>query len=250
MKTFKITYLLLLLPLLGFGQSPTKIGDFEKIIVSPHINLVLIKGNESTVRIESANIDDRKINVETDNNILSIFLDGARYHNKYEKYEKYDKNYKGKWKEDIYRNAEVTAYVTYRFLKSIQVRGEQFVKSEFPIDQNSFKIVLYGEVDVRLKEVRVNDLKLATYGENEIFIESGSASKQTIKCYGENNIDLMGISTGDIRSNLYGENRLDLRADGEIKVTAFGESDIRFSGDAYINKGIIIGDTYIKRVAE
>lgn len=249
MKTVKYIGLILLLPLLGFSQSSLRIGDFEKIVVSPHINLILIQGDESSVKIESANIDDRKINVDTDNDVLSIYLEGARYHNKYEKYERYEKNHHGKWKEDIYREAEVTAYVTYKYLKSIQVRGEQFVKSDYVINQNSFKIVLYGEVDVQLKEVKVNDLKLLTYGENEIFIESGRIDKQVIKCYGENEINLKGVDTGDIRSSLYGENRLDLRADGEIKVTAFGESDIRFTGNAYINKGIIIGDTDIRRIS-
>ncbi len=242
--------IMLLLPLLSFSQSALRIGDFDKIVVSPHINVVLIKGDESSIKIESANIDDRKINVDTDNDVLSIYLEGARYHNKYEKYEKYDKNYKGKWKEDIYKDSEVTAYVTYKYLKSIQVRGEQYVKSDYPIDQNSFKMVLYGEVNVRLKEIRVNDLKLSTYGENEIFIESGRVNKQVIKCYGENEIYLNDIDTNDIRSSLYGENRLELRADGEIKITAFGESDIRFSGNAYVNKGIIIGDTDIRRTSK
>ncbi|MGB3464237.1 MAG: DUF2807 domain-containing protein [Cyclobacteriaceae bacterium] len=250
MNTIKYILLMVLLPVAGLAQSPPAIGNFEKIVVSPHINLVLIKGDDPGVRIESANIDTRKINVETDNNVLSIYLEGARFHNKYEKYERYDNNYRGKWREDVYRGAEVTAYVTYEYLESIQIRGEQIVRAEDTIDQHTFKVVLYGEVDVRLKKVIVKELRLSTFGENEILIESGLASEQVLRCYGENELDLSGIESVDIRSSLYGENRLNLRADGEIKVTAFGESDIRFSGDAFINRGLIIGETYIRRLSQ
>lgn len=250
MNTVKFIILLIFLPAVAKAQAAQAIGNFEKIVVSPHINLVLIEGDDPAVRIESANIDARKINVETDNNVLSIYLEGARFNNKYEKYEQYDKQHRSKWREDVYRDAEVTAFVTYNYLENIQIRGEQFVEAQTTIDQHKLKIVLYGEVDVRLRKVNVKELRISAFGENQVRIDSGMASTQVIRCYGENEIELTGMESIDIRSSLFGENRLKLRADGEIKVTALGESDVRFLGEAYISKGLIIGETFIRRISE
>ena len=250
MKATNYLVLIFLFPTILFGQDPIRIGDFDKIIISPHINLVLTYGDEPAVKISSANVDEDKIVVTTENDVLSIYLEGARYHNKYEKYERYDSNYRGKWKEDIYRDAEVTAYITFDYLKSIQVRGDQTVTCEDKIRQHSLKMILYGEVDLRMADIIVDELKITAYGENEVTVASGKVDKQVIKCYGENRINLEEVETDDIKSSLYGENRLMLRADGEIKVTAFGESDVSFRGNAYINKGIVIGDTDIRRLSK
>lgn len=250
MKAINYLVLIFLLPTALYGQDPIRIGDFDKIVVSPHINLVLSYGNDPSVKISSANVDEDKIVVTTENDVLSIYLEGARYHNKYEKQQRYDGNYRGKWKEDIYKDAEVTAYVTFDYLKSIQVRGDQSVTCDDRIDQHSLKMILYGEVDMQMKNISVDELKITTYGENEVTVASGKVDKQVIKCYGENRLNLEEVETDDIRSSLYGENRLNLRADGEIKVTAFGESDVRFRGNAYINKGIVIGDTDIRRLSK
>ena len=250
MKAIKYLVLIFLLPQALYAQDPIRIGDFDKIIVSPHINLVLTYGKDPSVKISASNVDEDKIIVDTDNDVLSIYLEGARYGNKYEKQERYDKNYRGKWKEDIYKDAEVTAYVTFDYLKTLQVRGDQTVVCKDRIDQHSMKVTLYGEIDLRLSSVNVDELRINLYGENEVTVESGKVDKQMIKCYGENRLNLDEIETDDIRSTLYGENTLNLRADGEIKVTAFGESDVRFRGNAYVNKGIIIGDTDIRRLSK
>ncbi len=246
MRVFAIVAVLLFSYLNSYSQDSRKIGDFDKIIISPHINIVLARGDNTSVTIESSDVDENKIVVNTDNDVLSIYLEGAKYHNKYEKNKQSDR----KWKEDIYKNASVTAYITFDYLRTIEVRGDQFVKCKDKIDQNKLKVTLYGEVKFDFKEVLLDDLKLTLYGENEVTISKGRAKEQVIKCYGENEVNLFNLSSKDIKSTLYGENSLNLMAEHEIKVTAFGESEVRFRGDAYIKKGLIIGDTDIKRLKD
>jgi len=246
MRIITLVFLLVLTCTCGYSQESRRIGDFNKLVVSPHINVVLIKGDNTSVKVESTDVDDDKIIVDTDNDVLNIYLEGAKYHNKYEK----NKEDNRKWKEDIYKDVQVTAYVTYDYLEAIQVRGEQFVKSDDKINQNSLKITLYGEVDMDLQSVSVRQLKITLYGENEIKINNGKVNRQVIKCYGENQLNLFELQSEDIKSTLYGENSLKVNANGEIKVTAFGESKVKFRGDAYINKGLIIGDTDIKRLKD
>ncbi len=51
---------------------------FEKIMVSPLVNLVLEEGEKEHIRLEYSGVQPEKINYEVNGNTLKIYLDGAK----------------------------------------------------------------------------------------------------------------------------------------------------------------------------
>src|SRR5579872_6812221 len=95
-----------------------QVGQFKKIIVSPRINLVMIAGETESVKVSYANIDASKINITVKNRTLRIYLDGSRIT------EKQQRIHHDGWieKKNMYRNASITAYVTYKKVNKLVVR--------------------------------------------------------------------------------------------------------------------------------
>jgi Putative auto-transporter adhesin, head GIN domain len=227
---------------LAFGQKiEKKLNPFSRITVSPKINLILNKGTEESVRIVYSNINPTKINIEVKGNKLSIYLDQARLVDKRERQnDDYDS------KTSIYRDAEVTAYVTYAQLKSLEVRGEQEITSVGLLENESFKLKAYGESEITLDSLRTNKFKAVVYGENKIKIYGGQAVHQRYRLYGENKIDTHALASTSISTSIYGEGRLSIHASDEVKISAIGEPEVNVAGTSFINKGIIIGKADIR----
>src|SRR4051812_19880730 len=120
---------LILLPLLIIIVSQSQaqntqtraVAAFDKVLVSPRINVVFRKGDKESVELMYSNIDASMINVKVKHNKLHLYLYKSKWFERKEKY------YSGEcdFERDAYRNASVTAYVTYRELKKLTVRGEE-----------------------------------------------------------------------------------------------------------------------------
>jgi hypothetical protein len=228
---------------LSFGQEiQKKLNPFSKITVSPKINLILEKGTEESIRIVYSNIDPGKINVEVEGNKLNVFLDQARIVDKRERTDEYDYNSK----TSIYHNAEVTAYVTYTQLKSLEVRGEQQVISRGLLENESFDLKAYGQAEITFDSLITREFKAVVYGENKIKIKAGKAEHQRYRLYGENKIDTRALTSISVSTSIYGEGRLSVNASDEVRVSAIGEPEVNVTGTSFINKGIIIGKAAIR----
>lgn len=228
---------------LSFGQEiQKKLSPFSKITVSPKINLILEKGSEESIRILYTNIDAGKINAEVEGNKLSIFLDQARLVDKRERTDEY--NYDSK--TSIYHNAEVTAYVTYTQLRSLEVRGEQEVISKGLLENESFDLKAYGQAEITFDSLITHEFKAVVYGENKIKIKAGKAVHQRYRLYGENKIDTRALASTSVSTSIYGEGKLSVHASDEVRVSAIGEPEVNVTGTSFINKGIIIGKADIR----
>ena len=105
--------------------------EFSKIQVSPFISLVLEEGDTEHIRIEFAGIEPEKINYSVRGKKLRIYLDEAKYTGKTE-----EVFTDGHWQQvQVYRNVKVTAYVSYKSLKTLQIRGEEQVSCIFSLIQ-------------------------------------------------------------------------------------------------------------------
>jgi len=227
----------------AFGQEIKKnLRPFNKITVSPKINLILQKGSEESIRITYSNIDPAKINVVVEGNKLSLYLDQARL---VDKRERTNDDYDYDSKTSIYKNAEVTAYVTYTRLSVLEVRGNQEVTCHSVIDANDFILRAYGEAEITLDTLQAKNLKVVAYGENKIKL-NGIADHQRYALYGENKINGRGLQGSTISTSLCGEGRLQVNASDEVKINAIGEPEIEVHGTSMINKGFIIGKTDIR----
>ena len=243
MKTLILTMFMLATVLMATAQEEVirKVHAFDKISVSPKINLVLQKGDKESVRITYSNISSNKINVEVVGNRLRIFLDQARIVDRRERTYSGDSHSRG----SMYHNATVTAYVTYRELKELEMRGEEELTCESSIEAEKFKLIVYGKAEVNLSELKANKFKASLYGANKIKIKSGEISHQVYRLFGENKIDTRGLESITASARIYGEGRLQLTATDDVRINAFGEPDIDISGNPHISRGIIIGRTNI-----
>lgn len=239
----KITSWMGVLALMGvaFTSSSQEITrqlrSFNKIVISPKINLVLTSGNAESVRIEYHHIEPGRINIELENEKLKIYLDDARL------FEKEYSNEDGHNRKQ-YDDATVTAYVTYRNLDLLEVRGDQNVEINH-LDTDEFHLRVYGEAEIRIDSLEAHSLKVVAYGENKIKFNGGRAKKQRYVLYGENKIDSRSLEGSNISTNIYGEGRLSVNASDEVKINSIGEPTVMVRGTSYINKGIVIGKTEI-----
>lgn len=219
-----------------------KVDYFNKVIVSPKINLVLVEGGKESVRIEYANVDPSKIKVTVKNHTLRIYLDGSRYSDKMKRVQ-----FDGEvHKEKVYKDAIVTAYVTYDQLRKLSVRGEQNVDVQGKVDSKKFKLSAYGECDIAMASVNAGWFKVIMYGQNALKIKEGAVDIQKYKLYGENKIDAQAIQSEESYATTYGESRLKIYAKENLKLVTFGESDVWVKGSPDIDK-ITFGEVSVKR---
>jgi hypothetical protein len=247
----KHTKLILLLVMVVAGKTfaqevQQSLVPFDKIVVSPKINVVLQKGDKESIRIRYANINEDDINMKIRNNKLHVFLDGSKIFPKQEK--RREGNYS--YKKDKYRNANVTAFITYRELKSLEVRGEEEVTIEDAISSEKFRLKAYGAAEIQFASLTTRKFKTRMYGENRLKIGAGEIKNQKYKLFGENKINTEAIESKTIASTIYGEGLLRVKASDEMKLTSFGDPYIQLSGRANLNHRIVVGNPHIRTGVE
>lgn len=225
------------------AQSEEKsLAPFDRIVASQFINVVLEKGEAESIRLVYSGVDPDVVNVTVKRKKLRIYLDDAKFIGKQ------DKIYENgrKYTRSRYGNGSVTAYITYKSLRGLEIRGEEGLVCNGEIQSDKFKLKVYGETNVTLASLQTNNFKASIYGSNEINIKAGSARHQLYRLFGENKINTLNLESNTTASRIYGEGRLTVNANDELRITAFGEPEIRLSGPAHINKNIILGRVDIK----
>jgi hypothetical protein len=240
MKKIIIAVLALVVSAGAFGQNTKEkdLNDFDRLVLSPHINLVLTQGDQEHIRMEYENVDLRDINVEVSGNTLRIFLENAKIIDKQERYD-YSMS------RSIYQDARITAYVTFKDLEYLEIRGDQQVTVESPIRADQFRMKIYGENDVRMKNIQTEYFKVIMYGENELNIDEGKVEYQKYTMYGENIVDVSRVRSLHATTKAYGESEISLHVEHELQVSALGEPIIMYSGNPKVNRGLIIGEAKI-----
>lgn len=226
------------------AQDSVKVKPFKKIIASPRVNLILEKGDKESVRILYNRIPKNKVNVVVKGNKLRIYLDHARL------VEKQVRTYNNGNREThgMYAGYSITAYVTYKELKSIEIRGEEELRCDSEISANKFKLKAYGESEIRLASLQARKFKVSLYGENNLRIQSGETTRQVYRLFGENKIDTHGMKSEVASTRIYGEGTISVNASDKVRVNAFGEPEIRVEGTSYISRGIILGRADIRLI--
>lgn len=241
------TYISLLLVFafkMAVAQNTTPVDHFNKVIVSPNIQVTFIEGNEEKVTIEKSTVDSDRINIHVKGKTLRIYLDDAK------ELVKNEKTYKNgnKVKQPIYKGTVVTATVMYKTLKELSIRGEETIVCKSVLKGDRFRLKAYGEPEILLHEVSLGELKATLYGESNLIIKAGSVKEQKYTAYGESKINSLGISNNTTKITAYGESDFQLNVKDEIKLTAYGESVVSYKGNPSINKGIKIGQVKINRI--
>jgi hypothetical protein len=223
-----------------------EVESFDKIIVSPHIQVIFVQGNEESVTIEELLVDREKLNVVVKGNTLRLYLEGAKTITKNEKVDNHNRNSK----RPIYKGTIVKAIVTYKNIEKLSLRGEQKFVCESSLEMEKFDLVIYGESKVYLNEVNINKLNTKIYGESYLEIKKGSIQNQKIVAYGESKVDAMNVENQNIKITAYGEGVFRFNVIKKLKVTSYGEATFQYTGNPDIQKGLMIGEASIEDINE
>lgn len=241
-KTLFTACIVLLALQFSFAQEISRdLKSFSKIIASPKVNLILEKGDQESIRLVYNNVTPDKINIRVKGNTLRIYLDDAKVTEKLERINPEEKR-------SIYRDASLTAYVTYRELEHLEIRGNQELTCNGPILAERFTLKAYGENEINLASVKTGYMRTSLYGENDLKIKGGKAEYQKYKLFGENKIDTQDLKSYSATTNSFGESSIKLSTQDQLRINAFGESQISYNGNANVNKGLIFGNTKINKL--
>ena len=236
-----LTLILSCLTLSAFSQEINKdLKHFTRIVASPRINVILEKGDHEAVRLTYSNVDSEHINIDVTGKTLRIYLDDAR------KVERMKGQRDGHGnRESVYQDAAITAYVTYKELDMLEIRGNQELTCKDPLEAETFTLRAYGENEIHLASLRTGFFKAKLYGENHLRIDKGRTLEQKFMLYGENKIDTKGLRSDYIITSIFGEGSLMINSAEEVRIDAFGEPRIYVDGGANINKRLVIGKANI-----
>jgi ribosomal protein L31 len=226
-----------------FAQTTT-VNHFSKIIISPHIQVTFVQGDEEKVSIEKSSVSNDKINIEVSSKTLRMYLDDAKEVTKHETVDEGGQTVK----RPIYKGTMVIATVTYKTLNDLSVRGEEVMLCKSLIKGDEFTLKLYGESHMVFNEVSLGNLNTKIYGESFLEIKSGSITDQKYTAYGESRINSLGIAGNTARLTAYGEADFQVNVSDEIKITSFGNAKLKYKGNPAISKGINVGGVVINRI--
>lgn len=246
MKSVSLSLLMVIFTITSsISQEKTfSVKDFDKVIISPHIEVTLVAGDETSVAIENAKVSMGKINVEVEGNTLRVYLDGAKTVTKSERVS----SDKWKGKRAIYNGTMATATITYKTLKNLSIRGEEIVKCKSDITEDELKISLYGETKVYFKGLNLNELTVAIYGSSYLEIAKGNVGRQVFRAYGESEVNTIGMENEETKITAYGESNFRIKVSDRLKVTCYGETTINYEGDPDVDNGIIIGEARVRKI--
>ncbi len=223
------------------GQEIQKdLKHFNSVIASPRVNVVLEKGNREAIRVVYDGVSEDKINIGVTGRTLHIYLDKAR---KVEKMKPETQRH-GR-RESMYAGATVTAYITYKEIQALEIRGEQELTCKDEIESEEFVLRAYGENEITLASLRTGFFKAKLYGQNRLYVENGRTLEQKYMLYGENKIDTKGMRSDYIITSIFGEGSLKITSLEEVRIDAFGEPQIYVDGGAHINRRLVIGKASI-----
>jgi len=245
MQRFKILLPVLFSLMAANSFSQTKMtSPFDKIIVSPYVQVTLVQGDKESVTVDEIHVDTGKLHIEVNDKTLRIYLEGAK------DFPSNEKDYSNGYKEThpLYRNTSVVATVTYKTLKLLSFRGEEDQLCKSPINGDRFMLKIYGESNVTFNEMNLQRLSATLYGEGTLEVKAGSVKEQRYTSYGENKVNTLAINNSTGRITAYGRGDFKLNVVDRIKITSYGEAQLQYKGNPAIEKGLHIGDMVIARI--
>lgn len=247
MKFKMIIFLMTLLSINGNlnAQKLIKLNNnYDKIIVSPHIEVVFVEGKESSIKIENITVPLEKFKYEIEKETLQVYLEGAKTFTKNKKVVIRDQ----KRKVPLYKNRVVKLVITYKNVETFSLRGEEKITFKTPLIQKDCKLRIYGKSEVNINSIKVDKLNVSIYGDSYLNIEKGSVNKQKITAYGASKIMSSEVESKETKITVYGDGTFQINASDKIKVSSYGEATVLYKGNAQLKKGIVIGESTIKKV--
>ena len=217
--------------------------SFSRLIVSPHIETVFVKGDVASIEIKEITVPLEKLKYEYyNNNTLQVYLEGAQT------YTESNKDEYTNIKKPIYEGTIAKVIITYTDVSVFSLRGEEEAVFESTLTQDKCTIRFYGDSKAIIKDINVNELVVDIYGDSFVTIEKGTINTQKVRAYGGSVIKSSKIVAKVVKITAYGDGYYEFNASDTIKVTAFGNAKIMYLGEAELKKGLVVGNTSIKKM--
>jgi hypothetical protein len=229
----------------GFSQKSINVKHFDKAIISPFISVTFVEGSEEMVSIENCTVDHQLVNVEVNGTTLRIYLEGAKEIPNVDvnKIKKGDtENYPD------YYGTVLKATVTYKSLADVSIRGEEPQVFKSALKGSDFRLKVYGTSEVTIKEVDLDKCHAILYGDGSLSMLNGRIDFQQYTVYGTGSINSLAIKGNSSKITSYGEADFYVNVSDQIKINAFGEASLHYTGDALVSKGIQIGEMRINKL--
>jgi len=211
---------------------------FTKIIASPRINVILEQGNEEKIRLVYDHVSKSRINIIVRGKTLHLFLEHAK---KVEKPVRDDSPGRGFNRRSMYENVTITAYVTYKNLDKLEIRGNQELTCHGEISAPEFILRAYGENEINLASLETEYFRASLYGENKLRINNGEVLEQRYRLFGRNKIDTRALKSEYTSTSIFGEGKVKINSSEEVRVNAFGEPKIYVDGGGSVQRRLIFG---------
>lgn len=226
------------------AQSKTyDVKKFDKVIISPHIEVIFKAGDEEKVIIEMLSEPLEEINVEVKGKTLQVYLDDAKTITKDDK----EKSTKHKT-VPAYKGTVAKAIVYYKKVKTFSLRGEERFDFENAMISDKITFNIYGESQVYINDVTLKELRVTIYGESYLKIQKGSIENQRIIGYGESTVDLLQVNNHSTKITAYGDGSYQCNVSDKLKIVSFGEPTITYKGSAELENGLSIGEVDIVKM--
>jgi len=227
------------------AQSKTvAVSNFDKVIISPHIQVTFREGDKEAVIIEQNKEPFEKLNIEVVNHTLRIYLEDAKMVTKSERI----RGNNGERRVSKYKGTVVSAIVIYKKLEKLSLRGEQTFVLESPLKMSKLSLNIYGESQVYINEVALDNLYVSIYGESYLEIKKGSITRQKFISYGESTINTIEVNNQSTKITAYGTGSFRFNITDDLKITSYGEATVAYKGNPTVRKGIVIGETKIENI--
>jgi hypothetical protein len=219
------------------------VDSFDKVVVSPHIQVEFKQGEQELVRVEALTISSNKMNIEVTDKILKVYLHKAEVEVDLNSDESIN------WEDkSVYRGTTAKVTIIYKSLKKLALVGaEEFTFME-KIKEEYINLKLIGKTKLRIQEANIQDFNISSFGKNYLEVNSGVVSYQNITTFGEDELCLQGVQNEitDIKS--LGNSKIKLNVSRRLNVTSMGNAYIQYKGNAKISKGIVMGNSKIERM--
>lgn len=184
------------------------IEDLKSIVLSGNIEMHIKQGNSKTVKIEASNKQHEKMEVDIQNQVLSIASKGGK------------------------RNSEsIEVYVEVEKLNDLVASGGADIYFENTIQTNTLNIVLSGGCDLS-GAVDTERLSCVMSGGSDINLEKLETTKIQVTSSGGSDFTANDVQTKDANFVISGSSDINIVGScDDMKIVASGSSD--FMGDKF-----------------
>lgn len=184
------------------------VSNFSSLDVGGAFKVYLTQGNAEKLVVEADEDEIKDIVTEVVGGKLKIYM-------------------KSNWHGNV---GEMSIYLTFKQLESIDFSGAVEVKSENPLTFNDLDMDVSGAAEVTLN-MSATKLDAEFSGASELEF-TGTCQKGYIEISGASEFEAENIVFTDLVIELSGASEARVNATGELKIDASGASSVRYKGGA------------------